>query len=138
MDRKDWLIFSGNFESEELARDYFIPYWEPEPDENATDEEYYAWESRNPIWKLEKQLGKAIDPCFTEFHGDFYSIYQALTPVDQIKFMGRVSDVNRYFLIIQFDAIENGEDLISDLSSDKISLPDNVKYLGAYRPLTYG
>ena len=39
--------------------------WEPEPGEDASDEEYAAWEDRNPSWPMRAEQG------FTYLDGDF-------------------------------------------------------------------
>lgn len=49
---------------------YAHPYWEPEPDDSATDEEYNAWEDRNPIWGLCEDLDCYLDSDFVEYLGD--------------------------------------------------------------------
>jgi WD40 repeat protein len=45
---------------------YAYPQWEPEPGDEATDEEYEAWEDRNPIWGLRDDLGCYLDCDFVE------------------------------------------------------------------------
>lgn len=59
-------VFIGSFQTDQEARSYSFGYWEPEPDENSTDDVYNAWESRNPIWPLRQELGLSLEPAFME------------------------------------------------------------------------
>ena len=55
------------FESKEAAFAFAHPHWEPEPDEHASDEDYAAWEDRNPIWPMKEELGGLrMDSDFVE------------------------------------------------------------------------
>jgi len=59
-------VFSGEFENIEAAYLYSQPQWEPEPDESVSDEEYAAWEDRNPSHELLKNIGSYLDEDFIE------------------------------------------------------------------------
>jgi hypothetical protein len=59
-------VFSGTFGSQEKACQYSEPQWEtPAPDDSWSEEDYAAWESRNPKWQLRKDL--AIRPLDSDF-----------------------------------------------------------------------
>ncbi|HSU56953.1 MAG TPA: hypothetical protein VLT36_23115, partial [Candidatus Dormibacteraeota bacterium] len=45
---------------------YTEAQWEPEPDRTVNDEDYAAWEDRNPGWRLHKDLGVFLDSDFIE------------------------------------------------------------------------
>ncbi|WP_130537522.1 hypothetical protein [Thiomicrorhabdus indica] len=59
-------VFSGEFENIEAACLYSQPQWEPEPDESVSDEEYAAWEDRNPSHELLKNIDSYLDEDFIE------------------------------------------------------------------------
>ncbi|MCB9599918.1 MAG: hypothetical protein H6721_24105 [Sandaracinus sp.] len=50
-------VFSGSFASREDATDYSEAQWAPEPGEDASEEEYAAWEDSNPAWAMRDDLG---------------------------------------------------------------------------------
>ena len=49
---------------------YALPHWEPEPPEEASDEEYDQWQERNPVWGLRTDLGCYLDEDFVEYFDD--------------------------------------------------------------------
>ena len=60
-------VFTALFENTEAAFAFAHPHWEPEPDEHVSDEDYAAWEDRNPIWPLKEELGGVrMDSDFVE------------------------------------------------------------------------
>ena len=60
-------VFAGRFTNRDAACRYTEAQWEPEPDESASDEEYVAWENRNPIWPMKIDLGIVfLDSDFIE------------------------------------------------------------------------
>jgi hypothetical protein len=61
-------VFSGTFGSEDKARQYSEQQWEgPAPDDSWSEEEYAAWEARNPTWLLRQDLALGpLDPDFVE------------------------------------------------------------------------
>ena len=60
-------MFAGKFESPDEARLYTEEQWEPEPGDEASDEQYARWESRNPTWAMETDLGVSyLDSDFIE------------------------------------------------------------------------
>src|SRR5215470_17933603 len=60
-------VFSGTFGSREKACQYSEQQWErPAPDDSWSEEDYAAWEERNPTWLLRRDLGTRLDPDFVE------------------------------------------------------------------------
>lgn len=59
-------IFTMSFERNEDALAFGHPHWEPEPGDDVPDEEYSAWEARNPIWPMKAELGYYLDSDFIE------------------------------------------------------------------------
>ncbi|SCB62060.1 hypothetical protein GA0061105_1315 [Rhizobium aethiopicum] len=59
-------VFTAHFATNDEASTFGHPHWEPEPGQDASDEEYSAWEDRNPIWPLKSELGCSIDSDFIE------------------------------------------------------------------------
>jgi len=62
----DIYVFTAHFATNDEASAFGHPHWEPEPGQDASDEEYSAWEDRNPIWPLRSELGCSIDSDFVE------------------------------------------------------------------------
>ncbi len=50
-------VFSASFHRRDEALAYSQEQWEPEPGEDASDEEYEAWEGRNPSWRMRDEIG---------------------------------------------------------------------------------
>src|SRR5690348_1527189 len=61
-------VFSGTFGSRERACQYSEQQWEkPAPDDSWSEQDYAAWEARNPTWLLRQHLAVALlDPDFIE------------------------------------------------------------------------
>lgn len=59
-------VFVGEFPTRADACEYTEAQWEPEPDENSSDEDYAAWEERNPRWPLRTDLDIYLDSDFIE------------------------------------------------------------------------
>ena len=59
-------VFVGRFPSRDEACLYSEAQWEPPLEESATEDEYAAWEERNPRWLLRDDLGVNLDPDFIE------------------------------------------------------------------------
>ena len=74
-------VFLGRFEGEEDAFAYTQAQWEDEPEEDASDEEYEAWEESNPRWRMKDDLG--ID------YLDSDSIETSLDP-ERYDYMGKL------------------------------------------------
>lgn len=60
------FVFAGEFKDRADACLYSEPQWEPEPGESVSDEEYLAWENRNPVHKLNDNLNTYLDSDFIE------------------------------------------------------------------------
>lgn len=65
-------IFAGRFASHEDATAYSEEQWAPEPGEDASEDEYTAWEDSNPQWAMRDDLGlDNLDHDFIEtLHAD--------------------------------------------------------------------
>ena len=66
-------VFAAAFETHESALAFGRPQWEPEPGEDVSDEDYAAWEDRNPQWAMKAELGvRYLDSDFVEviWNGD--------------------------------------------------------------------
>lgn len=59
-------LFSAHFASDAEAEKCVFEQWEPEPPETASNEDYLAWENRNPSWLLADELGFYMDSDFVE------------------------------------------------------------------------
>ncbi|SCX27354.1 hypothetical protein DSM25558_4211 [Agrobacterium sp. DSM 25558] len=59
-------VFTALFATNEEASAFGHPRWEPEPSQDSSEEEYTAWEDRNPIWPMKSELGCSIDNDFVE------------------------------------------------------------------------
>jgi hypothetical protein len=60
-------VFAGRFASREEAILYTEPQSEPMPPDDASDEQWAAWESRNPSWPMQTDLGGPhLDSDFIE------------------------------------------------------------------------
>lgn len=60
------MVLSSTFSDMDAARKYFLPYWEPEPGPEVSDEVYWNWEDRNPIWSFAEEVGMTLDPSLVE------------------------------------------------------------------------
>ena len=64
-------VFAGSFRDRDDACAHALDRWEPEPAQTATDDEYSAWEERNPTRQLKADLGDPyLDHDFIEIIGD--------------------------------------------------------------------
>lgn len=60
-------IFLAAFGSQADAVAFSQKQWEPEPSEETSDEEYAAWEARNPSWPMRAEQGFTyLDEDFVE------------------------------------------------------------------------
>lgn len=59
-------VFVGTFDSREDACRHTERQWEPEPDNGVSDEEYEAWEDRNPTWEMRDELAVDLESEFIE------------------------------------------------------------------------
>ena len=57
----------GKFRDRNDAYAYALDHWEPGPPPAASEEEYDAWEDRNPTWQMRTDLGEVhLDHDFIE------------------------------------------------------------------------
>jgi hypothetical protein len=87
--------FSGKFGSKEKACQYSEQQWErPAPDDSWPEEDYAAWEGRNPIWLLRRDLATPLDPDFVETifgsHMIDYPGSQLANEVDKQKVLAEI------------------------------------------------
>lgn len=59
-------VFIGEFKNRHEAISYSQMYWDPEPDDSVSDEEYSEWENNNPKWRLRDDLGVQLESAFIE------------------------------------------------------------------------
>jgi hypothetical protein len=108
---EDVHVFVGSFENRDVACEYTEPQWEPEPDENATDQEYKAWEDRNPSWQMSSNLGVYLDPDFVEtLHADdgFDFLAAILTEESALDRIRAISGDQDDFLVLIFSVALGG------------------------------
>ncbi len=123
-------VFVGKFESREAACLYTEEQWEPEPDESAPEDEYEAWEERNPTWVLESDLD--VD----YLSGDFI---ETIDGNDRVEYLTKMllSDEDRETVRKSINETENILVLIFDAAFDGhraiMASTPKLRYLGAYR-----
>ena len=59
-------LFAARFADDAEAERFAFEQWEPAPAADASDAEFSAWESRNPSWRLNQELGFYMDSDFVE------------------------------------------------------------------------
>ncbi|MBY3082737.1 hypothetical protein HFO63_14940 [Rhizobium laguerreae] len=60
-------VFAAVFETREKAFAFGHPHWGPEPADDVSNEEYAAWEDRNPQWPMKSELRcRTLDSDFVE------------------------------------------------------------------------
>jgi hypothetical protein len=98
-------VFAGRFKDEEEASTYTEARWHPERDESVSDEEYAAWEARNPHWRLRSDLDGYLDSDFIETitGPERYSYLEKLlvTRGDLARIMAVDPEANTRVLIFQ-------------------------------------
>ena len=97
-------VFVGTFASREEACLYTEEQWEPEPDDSVSDEEYAAWEDRNPLWGFRDDVGDVyLDSDFIETidgHRRYKYLESYLVNGDDLKTIrSAVPDSNILYLI---------------------------------------
>jgi hypothetical protein len=104
-------VFAGQFPDRDAACQYTERQWEPEPGASATDEEYAAWEKRNPIWHLRADLGIYLDSDFVEtIDGDSRYEYLQNMLSDEAAIAGikKKAGGNSNVLVLIFDEALGG------------------------------
>lgn len=103
-------VFAGSFPSRGDACLHSEPHWEPEPDDSVSDEEYAAWEHRNPTWELRDDLGIGLDSDFIEtIDGDNRYDYLAGYLVDNadLGVVRTAAGESNILVLIFSDALHN-------------------------------
>ena len=105
-------VFSGQFHTEMAACQYSEAQWEPEPSKSSSDEEYEAWENRNPTWQLKTDLdGIYLDRSFIEtIYGDdrYDYLNKMLTEADTIGRIRAISTRESNTLVLIFSEALGG------------------------------
>ncbi|TDK31262.1 hypothetical protein E2F50_20170 [Rhizobium deserti] len=100
-------VFTALFESSEEAFAFAHPHWEPEPGDDASDEEYAAWEDRNPVWPMKVELGYRIESDFVGVvwsrgdQPDWQYLASRLNAAQVAAIMGQTTSANCLVLIDQ-------------------------------------
>lgn len=131
-------IFSAFFETGKEADEFISEQWLPEPGDEASDEEYEKWESNNPTWKLEQELGFYMDSDFIEqAHEAKYVKSLIRYDSDKELFESRVPNGHNTFVIVGADSIYG--DKRKPNGSGPIRKPEDtstLKYLGLFNEKT--
>ncbi len=109
----DIHVFTALFATNDGASAFGHPHWEPDPSQDASDEEYTAWEDRNPIWPMKSELGCSIDNDFVEIiwksgeepDWEYLVSRMELTQVAEIR---RQTERANTLVLIDHTAIEGG------------------------------
>ena len=118
-------IFTGTFASRDEACLYSEAQWEPEPDDSVSDEEYAAWEDRNPAWGLRDELGIGLDSDFIETIAGWsqYVAGYLVNPADMDTIRTKAGDANIAVLIFP-DALRDRNSTLKSTSK--------LTYCGAF------
>lgn len=107
-------VFAGQFASRGDATAYSEPQWAAEPGEDASDEEYAAWEDVNPSWRMRDELGIVyLDADFVETIHDedpFEYLGALLDDSDAIALVRRQAGESNTLVLI-FEAALDGFDV---------------------------
>ena len=96
-------IFSGYFNSREDACLYSEPQWLLEPDETASDEEYYEWENQNPKHQLRKNIDIRMDTDFIETVAkDYEYLFELKISNYQLNEI-REKSINSNYLVLVYE-----------------------------------
>jgi hypothetical protein len=100
-------VFSGNFKTLKDAALYSEQQWEqPVPDDSWPEEDYEAYENRNPSWKFGEELGFSISPDFVETIHDDDNISYLKTQTKNshdFEFLRQCIPNNHNTLVLLFD-----------------------------------
>ena len=121
-------VFAGEFKDRTEACVYSEPQWEPEPDDSVSDEEYLAWENRNPVHKLKDNLDTYLDSDFIETVTLDYDYLSSLniSYKDIEKIRETISPKFNYMVLVFEDAL-GGLELNSSPTSTEF-----LHYCGRY------
>jgi hypothetical protein len=122
-------VFVGAFDSRDAACQYSEQQWEPEPDVSASDQEYAAWEGRNPTWRLRSDLncdylrGDFVETITGDDRYDY--LQRMLTKPDSIATIKDRAGGEANTLVLIFGAAFDGR------RASMASTP-TLSYCGAY------
>ncbi|EMI57711.1 hypothetical protein [Rhodopirellula sallentina] len=118
-------VFTGTFASRDEACLHSEAQWEPEPDDSVSDEEYAAWEDRNPVWSLRDELGIGLDSDFIETISGWprYVAGYLVNPADMDVVRAKAGDANFAVLIFP-DALHDSNSILKSTSK--------LTYCGAF------
>ncbi|MES9990928.1 MAG: hypothetical protein ABW098_03180 [Candidatus Thiodiazotropha sp.] len=120
--------FAGEFKDRAEACLYSEPQWEPEPDESVSDEEYRAWEDRNPTHRLNENLDAYLDSDFIETVDLNYDYLASLNISDEdIDKIRKIVSPNFNYMVLVFEDALGGFELNSPPTSTEF-----LKYCGTY------
>jgi hypothetical protein len=130
-------VFAGTFRDIDDACAYSEAQGEPEPPASATDEEYRAWEQRNPVWPLRADLGVTyLDGDFIETIGDLEDLGRydylrnMLEEPGDIERIRALAGPEANVLVLVFDEALGGFDAETNRWAPR-STP-RLTYCGAY------
>ena len=106
-------VFTGEFETHESACAYTQEQWEDEPESDATDEEYAAWEERNPMWLMKDELGVYLNSDFIETifgDGRYEYLKGVLTECDAVETICSIAHGPCNTLVLIFSTALGGFD----------------------------
>lgn len=139
MDDDAWgfHLFGANFESEEHAQLYIFEQWEAEPPATASDDEYSAWEERNPTWRLADDLEFHMDSDFVEYPGGIEGVLsQMRCPAERAQVIAKGSAFTHFIMIgSNPSAIWCDRRSLCDQVEPVTRLPEStatITYLGKY------
>lgn len=125
----DVHVFVGSFLNRESACMYSEAQWEPEPDESVSDDDYRAWENRNPSWQMRADLKDPyLDGDFIETidGADRYSyLAEMLTEQGAIdRIQAKASDDDNILVLIFSEALGG--------FAPKLASTPRLKYCGCF------
>ena len=121
-------VFAGEVTDRADACLYSEPQWEPEPDDSVSDEEYFAWEARNPVHKLKENIDSYLDSDFIEtvtIDCDYLSSLNISNK--DIEILSEALLPNFNYMVLVFEDALGGAELNSPPSSS-----DVLHYCGCY------
>ncbi len=121
-------IFAGVFETRESACAYTEEQWEREPGAEFSDEEYAAWEERNPTWLLRAELGVYLDSDFIETiwgEGRYEYLGTILTEPNAVKSISALTGTDDNTMVLIFD------EALGDFAA-KMPSTSKLRYCGKF------
>ncbi len=110
-----------------------MPYWEPEPDDSVSDEEYDAWERRNPRWCFCEDIGLKLDQDFVELCFDIEDVISQVERGDARRQIAtRIPTGHNCFFMLGETALRNKVEPVFTLDA----CAEDVSFIGKYIYLT--